>query len=133
MFFFQIYKTQSNSELDMIGTTFENTIFNQDYKDFMNDHECLETMIKCNKERQINLLEKKISKKSIEIISTESVKRILQTSHSWKVVRNQILERIKLSLPSLWYFPKYVSIWSKITSGEITVINIRQKKSKSSE
>ena len=124
---FKYTRPQSNSELDMIGTTFENTIFNKDYKDFMSDHECLEAMIKCNKERQIDLLEKKISKKSLEIISTESVKRILQTSHSWKVVRNQILERIKLSLPTLWYSPKYVSIWSKITRGEITVMNIRQK------
>ena len=124
---FKYTRPQSNSELDLIATSFEKVIFNKEYKDFMSDHECLGATIECNKERLKDLLEKKMSKKSHENISIESIKWMLQTSHSWKELRNQVLDNIKLSMPTLKYSPKYISIWSKIIRGDITVMNIRQK------
>ena len=124
---FKYTRPQSNSELDLIATNFENVIFNKDYKDFMSDHECIEASIKWYKEKLKDLQEKRTSKKSLETISIESIKMMLQTCYSWKELQSQVLGNIKLSMPTLKYSPKYLSIWSKIIRGEITVMNLRQK------
>ena len=124
---FDYTRHQSRNELDLIATNYDNPIFNKDYKEFMSDHEWIVMIINEKMETINDLKQKKTSKRSIERINLTSVCRVINSSNSWNIIRQEMMQKIRIVRPNLQFSPKYVSICSKILRGDITVTNIKQR------
>ena len=124
---FNYTRPQSQNELDLIATNFDNIKFTKDYRNFMSDHEWIIMIIEEKEETINDLRQKKTSRKSIGKINLPLICEIINSSQSWNAIRERILERIQINSPNLQFSPKYVSICRKILRGEITVMNTRQR------